>query len=182
VSRFSNRRGRGSGIIGLTKEVAMKRVSTLVLLATFCAATAWAEPVGERFHFMAGCWSGSKGTTTFQEQWTRASPDLMLGMSFTTRPSKPTEFEFLRIETKAGVPTYMAQPQGAPPTPFALSEADSTADSAMFVNMAHDFPKRIAYKKVDATTLLAWIDAGPKGSMRIDFPMKRVACPGASEN
>ena len=161
----------------------MKRVSTLVLLAAVSAAPAWAaEPVGERFAFLAGCWSGSKGTTTFQEQWTRASADLMLGMSFTTQPQKPTEFEFLRIETKAGAPTYMAQPQGAPPTPFALSDADSTADTAMFVNMAHDFPKRVAYKKVDAATLLAWIDAGPKGSMRIDFPMKRVACPGASGN
>ena len=170
----------------------MKRVSTLVLLAAVSAAPAWAEPVGERFAFLAGCWSGSKGTTTFQEQWTRASPELMLGMSFTTnqpdggrsaaKPQKPTEFEFLRIETKAGAPTYVAQPQGAPPTPFALSETDSTADTAMFVNMAHDFPKRVAYKKVDATTLLAWIDAGPKGSLRVEFPMKRVACPGASEN
>jgi len=83
---------------------------------------------------------------------------------------------------QSGVPTYMAQPQGAPPTPFALSEADSGADSATFVNMAHDFPKRVAYKKVDATTLLASIDAGPKGSLRIEFPMKRAACPGAGGN
>jgi len=69
-----------------------------------------------------------------------------------------------------------------PPTPFALSERDSTADTAMFVNMAHDFPKRVAYKKVDATSLLASIDAGPKGSLRIEFPMKRAACPGAGGN
>jgi hypothetical protein len=160
----------------------MKRVSTLVLLAAVSAAPAWAEPVGERFGFLAGCWSGSKGTTTFQEQWTRASPDLMLGMSFSNKPSKPTEFEFLRIESKGGVPTYMAQPQGVPPTPFALSEPDPSADTVTFVNMEHDFPKRVAYKKVDATTLLAWIDAGPKGSLRVEFPMKRVACPSASEN
>jgi hypothetical protein len=53
----------------------MKRVSTLVLLAAISAAPAWAEPVGERFGFLAGCWSRSKGTTTFQEQWTRASAD-----------------------------------------------------------------------------------------------------------
>ena len=161
----------------------MNRASTLVLLAAVSAAPAWAaDPVGERFAFLAGCWGGSKGTTTFQEQWTRASPDLMLGLSFTTKPSKPTEFEFLRIETKAGMPTYMAQPQGSPPTPFALSETDSTADTVTFVNMEHDFPKRVAYKKVDATTLLAWIDAGPKGSLRVEFPMKRVTCPGASGN
>lgn len=160
----------------------MKRVSALVLLALVSAPSASPETIAARFRFLAGCWAGAKGTTTFQEQWTTASPDLMLGMSFTTKPAKPAEFEFLRIETKAGTPTYMAQPQGAPPTPFALSEPDSSADTAMFVNMAHDFPKRVAYKKVDAATLVASIDAGPTGSLRVEFPMKRVACPGASEN
>jgi hypothetical protein len=160
----------------------MNRVSAIVLLALVSAPSASPETIGARFRFMVGCWAGAKGTTTFQEQWTTASPDLMLGMSFTTKPAKPAEFEFLRIETKAGTPTYMAQPQGAPPTPFALSEPDSSADTAMFVNMAHDFPKRITYEKVDAGSLLASIDAGPTGSLRVEFPMKRVACPGASGN
>jgi|EndMetStandDraft_2_1072991.scaffolds.fasta_scaffold21711_3 hypothetical protein len=173
----------------------MKRLTAIAVLALVTAApdsVPAADTVEQRFRWLAGCWAGTKGTTSFQEQWTVASPDLMLGMSFTTKqpdggrsankPQKPTEFEFLRIESKAGVPTYMAQPQGVPPTPFALSERDSTADTAMFVNMAHDFPKRVAYKKVDATSLLASIDAGPKGSLRIEFPMKRAACPGAGGN
>ena len=162
----------------------MKRLSAMALLALVSAAApaAPADTIGPRFRWMAGCWSGTKGATTFQEQWTSASPDLMLGMSFTSKPSKPTEFEFLRIESRAGAPTYVAQPQGAPPTPFTLSESDSTSDTAMFVNMAHDFPKRVAYKEVDATTLLAWIDAGPKGSLRVEFPMKRVDCPSGRED
>lgn len=66
--------------------------------------------------------------------------------------------------------------------PFTLSEGDSTSDTLMFVNMAHDFPKRVAYKKVDASTLLAWIDAGPKGSLRVEFPMRRVECPSGRED
>jgi hypothetical protein len=173
----------------------MKRLTATAVLALVTASSPGvraADTIEERFRWLAGCWAGTKGATSFQEQWTAASPDLMLGMSFTTKqpdggrsankPQKPTEFEFLRIETKAGVPTYMAQPQGAPATPFALSETDSGADSAMFVNMTHDFPKRVGYKKVDATTLLAWIDAGPKGSLRIEFPMKRAACPGGGGN
>jgi hypothetical protein len=162
----------------------MKRVSA-VAFALVAAAAVFAappDPVGTRFRFMIGCWGGAKGATSFQEQWTAASPDLLLGLSFTNKPSKPTEFEFLRIEARAGAATYLAQPKGAPPTPFTLSEPDSAADTAMFLNMAHDFPKRVAYKKVDATTLLAWIDAGPQGSLRVEFPMKRVACPGASGN
>ena len=173
----------------------MKGFSVLVLLAIVAAAPAWPAPpdtIAARFRFMAGCWSGAKGDSTFQEQWTPAAPELMLGLSFTTtqsdggrsanKPSNPTEFEFLRIERRDGKATYMAQPKGVPPTPFTLSEPDSTADTVMFVNMEHDFPKRVAYRKVDASTLLAWIDAGPKGSLRVEFPMKRAACPSAGEN
>jgi hypothetical protein len=150
----------------------------IVLLAAAGRAEAPTTPVGERFAWMAGCWGGEKDTAAFHEMWTVVSPDLMLGMSATTKPSKPAEFEFLRIEGRAGGPAYVAQPGGAPPTAFAWSAADSTADAATFVNMQHDFPKRVGYRRVDAGSLLAWIDAGPKGSMRVEFPMKRTSCPG----
>jgi hypothetical protein len=64
-----------------------------------------------------------------------------VGMGVTTIPGKPTEFEFLRIENRNGVPTYVARPGGKPPTPFASSSA--TADAVTFANPQHDFPKRI---------------------------------------
>ena len=99
--------------------------------------------------WLAGCWGGEKGTTRFREIWTVASPDLVLGINVTTRPSKPAEFEYLRIESRDGRLALVPQPGGAPPTRFELSAADSTADTAMFVNLQHDFPKRIAYRKVE---------------------------------
>jgi len=108
----------------------MKRLTAMAVLTLVTAAphlAAAADTVDQRFRWLAGCWAGTKGTTSFQEQWTAASPELMLGMSFTTKPQKPTEFEFLRIEMQSGVPTYMAQPQGAPPTPFAVRAALAAA-------------------------------------------------------
>jgi hypothetical protein len=166
-------------------------VAVLVPLLAACASTAVSAPalaelaasgktsVDERLAWMAGCWGGEKETTRFRENWMVVSPDLLLGVSATTKPSAPVEFEFLRIEGRAGGPVYVAQPGGAPATSFPLSAADSGAESATFVNLQHDFPKRIGYKRVDADSLLAWIDAGAKGSLRIEFPMRRVACPGA---
>jgi uncharacterized protein DUF6265 len=151
---------------------------SIVLLTAASARVAAGEPVAERLGWLAGCWGGEKGTTAFREIWTVASPDLMVAVSVTTNPPSPAEFEYLRIETRAGKPAYVAQPGGAPPTAFALSAEDSTADTAMFVNLQHDFPKRIAYKRGEGSSLLAWIDAGPKGAMRIEYPMKRVPCPG----
>src|SRR4051794_36713993 len=87
------------------------------------------SPVGERFAWMAGCWGGQKDTAAFRENWMVVSPGLLLGVGATTKPSTPVEFEFLRIEGRAGGPVYVAQPGGAPPTTFALSAADSGAEA-----------------------------------------------------
>ena len=149
------------------------------LLATVPAGAAPAETAAQRVGWLAGCWSGEKGTTRFREMWTVASPDLVLGINVTTKPGKPAEFEYLRIEARDGRLALVPQPGGAPPTRFEMSAADSTADTAMFVNMQHDFPKRIAYRKLDGgASLLAWIDGGTEGSTRMDYPMKRAACSG----
>ncbi|HET6900076.1 MAG TPA: DUF6265 family protein, partial [Vicinamibacteria bacterium] len=64
----------------------MQRLTAMAVLALVTALpspTRAADTVEERFRWLAGCWAGTKGTTSFQEQWTAASPDLMLGMSFT---------------------------------------------------------------------------------------------------
>jgi Domain of unknown function (DUF6265) len=135
------------------------------------------EGVAVTFGWLAGCWGGERGPATFREIWTVASPDLMVGMSVSTRPGQPAEFEYLRIEKRDGRPAYVAQPGGVPPTAFDFSADASTPDTSVFVNLTHDFPKRVAYRRVEATGLLAWIDGG-EGGRRIEFPMKRTECPG----
>lgn len=133
--------------------------------------------VAQRFNWLEGCWAGERGATRFREIWTVASPDLMLGLGVTTEASKPAEFDYFRIETRSGQPVYVAQPRGAPATPFVLQPSSPT-DAPVFANPAHDFPKRVSYRRVDASSVLAFIDAGDTGAGRVEFPMKRVACPG----
>ena len=62
----------------------------------------------------------------------------------------------------------MAQPQGNPPTAFAL-QSDSAADEAVFTNPAHDFPTRIGYRRVSNDALLAWI-SGEDAAKRVEYP------------
>jgi hypothetical protein len=153
--------------------------ASLALFATAPSGAAPAQTAAQRVGWLAGCWSGEKGTTKFREMWTVASPDLVLGLNVTTSPKKPAEFEYLRIESRDGGLALVPQPGGAPPTRFELSAADSTADTAMFANPQHDFPKRIAYRRLEGgASLLAWIDGGTEGSMRMEYPMKRTACSG----
>lgn len=159
----------------------MKPLIAAGLLAWLAAMSIWIaqaqRPATNRFAWMEGCWAGDRGPARSQEIWVAVNADLMLGMGMTTTPGKPAEFEFLRIESRGGKPAYIAQPQGVPPTAFELQPAQSGTDSALFANPAHDFPKRVGYRRVDASSLLAFIDGGDASAGRMEFPMKRVACP-----
>jgi len=70
----------------------------------------------------------------------------MVGMSRTVSAARArTQFEFLRIEVRDGVPAYLAQPQGRPAVEFRQVHGDE--GSVRFENLAHDFPQRIDYRK-----------------------------------
>jgi hypothetical protein len=154
-------------------------VAVLFLSVAATASAQPAPPIAESMGWLSGCWAGERGSTRFREIWTVASPDLLVGVNVTTQPSKPAQFEFLRIEMRDGQAAYVAQPGGAPPTAFTRDAASSTPDTAVFANPKHDFPKRVGYRRVDAQAVLAWIDGGASGDGRIEYPMKRAACPAA---
>jgi len=135
-------------------------------------------PSVKALEWMTGCWTSRRGETSSWESWTRASDEAMFGVSYTLRAGKVTEFEFLRVEARQGGLVYLAQPNGNPVTAFELV-AGGNPREAVFANLTHDFPKRVAYR---ATTdgLLAWIDGGEAApSRRIEYPMTRVSCDSA---
>jgi len=126
--------------------------------------------------WMTGCWTTTRGAATSFESWTKASHEMMIGMSYTVAASgKVSEFEFLRVAVRDGRLVYLAQPGGNPVTVFELTPG-TNAREAIFANPAHDFPKRIGYRAT-ATGLLAWIDGGDSpSSRRIEYPMTRTSC------
>ena len=69
----------------------------------------------------------------------------MLAVSRTIKDDRLAAFEFLRIVERDGSLVYIAQPNGRPPTEFALTRIG--ADSATFENPSHDFPKMIRYTR-----------------------------------
>ncbi len=118
--------------------------------------------------WLAGHWCNSSDGESGEELWLPAAGGLMLGVNRTVASGRATQFEFLRIESGNGVPTYIAQPGGAAPTAFARS--DSGENWMRFSNPAHDFPQHIEYRR-EGNQLKASI-AGPDEDgkeMRIDF-------------
>ena len=75
-------------------------------------------------------------------------------MSRTVRGNSTESFEFMRIVPAGNDPGLHVQPNGAPPTTFAILEIGE--GWVRFDNDAHDFPNRIEYRR-KGDGLHAWI-------------------------
>jgi Domain of unknown function (DUF6265) len=119
--------------------------------------------------------SGARAMVTpqvrIEESWGPAASNMILGMSRTVRGDRVVEFEFLRIEARGDTLFYVAQPNGQPPIDFRLTKWDGT--EAVFENPAHDFPKRILYRRLPDGGVAARVDGGP-GTRGQDFQFRLV--------
>lgn len=153
------------------------RTLKLLALGTLAACTAGASaaesPAAPDFDWLSGHWCAESGGELIEEHWLSAQGDLMLGLSRTMKAGKTVSFEFLRIKRDDQIVNYLAQPQGRPPTSFRLAAAGTAW--ARFENPAHDFPRRVEYRRT-AQGLHAEI-AGPgrDGNERV-IQFEYVSC------
>lgn len=123
--------------------------------------------------WLEGAWVGTRGTggaISFEERWSPPKGGAMLAVSRTVSRDRMSAFEFLRIVERDGGLVYIAQPNGAPPTEFVLSEMGKTR--AVFDNPRHDYPKRIVYELSEGGALTATIGYMKGGAPR-KFEFKR---------
>ena len=157
----------------------MRRIySALLLLAFITISTGSPRITTEQndiaqLSWIAGDWqSPPGGRAQVEEHWTQPAGGSMLGMGRTVAGARTVEFEYLRIEQREDGIYYVAQPKGrCPATDFKLTRAST--QEAVFENPAHDFPKRIIYRKSVNDSLTASIDAG-EGTKAMTFSFKRI--------
>lgn len=117
--------------------------------------------------WLAGAWVGTRGSggaISMEERWSPPLGGSMLGVSRTVSRGRMSAFEYLRIVERDGGLVYVAQPGGAAPTEFVLSERSATR--AVFDNPRHDYPKRIVYELTADGALQATIGFLKGGSPR----------------
>jgi hypothetical protein len=137
---FKPRRQRPGRIVD------MNRLFGLISAAAFSlCASASDKPVS--LDWFAGHWCSDRTGEFIEEAWLPPRGDLMLGLSRTVKGPKTSSFEYLRLEWTAGIPAYIAQPQGHPPVPFKWTAGGDTW--ARFENPTNDFPKRIEYRRTN---------------------------------
>jgi Domain of unknown function (DUF6265) len=123
--------------------------------------------------WLAGAWVGTRGAegaTSIEERWSPPLGGAMLAVSRTVSRGKMSAFEYLRIVERDGGLVYIAQPNGASPTEFVLTELGPTR--AVFDNPRHDYPKRIVYELSAEGHLSATIGFTKGGTPR-RFEFKR---------
>lgn len=154
---------------------------SLILLFTFAAgaqapASSTAAPTVKDVAWMAGCWDSMRNGRHVAEHWMAPEGGTMMGVSRTTAGEKTTEWEFLIIRQGAQGLDYVAKPSRQPEATFTATRA--SANEVVFENPAHEFPKRIIYRR-DGDALMASIEGPMNGqNRRIDFPYKKAACGG----
>jgi hypothetical protein len=95
--------------------------------------------------WLAGAWVGTRSSgSSIEERWSPPLGGAMLGVSRTVARGRMSAFEYLRIVERDGGLVYIAQPGGAAPTEFVLTELTTTR--LVFDNPRHDYPKRIVYE------------------------------------
>jgi uncharacterized protein DUF6265 len=126
--------------------------------------------------WMSGCWELTRNGRHVVEQWTAAEGGTLLGVSRTVANGKTTEWEFLIVREGPHGLEYVAKPSGQAEATF-TSTAVTSAEVA-FENPAHDFPKKIVYRR-SGDTLHAAIEGPVNGqTRRVEFPYTRAACGG----
>ena len=121
------------------------RQSLTTLAFTLLVSSASAGSGPDELSWMSGRWCTSGGEQEIEEHWLPHRGNMLLGVNRTLKGDRTISFEFLRIMLIDGQVTYVAQPGGQPPTPF--TRTDGGVNWVRFENRAHDFPRRVEYRR-----------------------------------
>ena len=154
------------------------RVATpaLALLGALAPAAAQTAPQIASVTWLAGCLEMRRGSRVVEEQRMGLREGTMLGMGRTTSGSRGLgEYELTLIKQDGSRLVFEAHPSAQPVATFTARVA--TTDSVVFEAPEHDFPQRVAYRRLGSDSVLAWVEGTMNGKLRrIEFPYRRVPC------
>lgn len=114
-------------------------------LATALAAAQAQAPADQGLGWMAGQWCAANGAIDIEETWLPERGGQLHGVSRMIKDGAVASFEFMRIQADDGTPTYFAQPGGREATAF--RRTGGGPGWVRFENPAHDFPRRVEYRR-----------------------------------
>lgn len=156
-----------------------RRMRSLIFLAALLAApVAVAQDVSD-LRWLRGCWQTeppreAESGATFTEVWIAPDAPILLGYDYHEGEGEIQGWSQMRIESN-GLPELVDMPLGSFPIRYRLV-GEETNNRATFENLAHDFPKRIEYRR-EGNRLYRRVSDG--GSESQDFVFRRIRCPAS---
>lgn len=151
----------------------MKYLIAMLFLfaASFGGATAHAACNSlDGLRWLLGDWAADGSKTSFHESWAEAGPRTFegTGVEHSKSDGKVRGSEVLRIVEMAGGVFYVSKvTHNDLPVAFRLSECEG--GRFVFVNPAHDFPKRIEYERAEQERLTVRVSDGTGKGFTLDF-------------
>lgn len=154
----------------------MKKIIFLFLIIT-CFSFQRKAAIHPLLFQLDGKWQTIKNKEIIIEEWQRKSASLLTGKSYKIRVKKDTvNLETMQLKIIKGKTFFIpvtANQNNAKPVYFQLTK--SANSKFEFLNLKHDFPKRIVYHIINKDSIHAWIDDNfDKTENRLDFYYSRV--------
>ena len=154
-----------------------------LLIALLAPLPALAEACGSLndLRWLLGDWMAEGERTTFHETWTESTPQTFEGAGI--ERSKPDGAEkggeTLRLVEMSGGVFYVSKvTHNTLPVAFRLTVCD--AGSYVFENPAHDFPRRLEYRRDGEDRLVVRVSDGGDKGFTLDFRRAGRSDPAAA--
>lgn len=154
----------------------MKKIFSITIIAFLCMAFQ-PKQLHKSLFTLEGRWQMFKNKETIIEEWKKSSATLLVGNSYKIRAKKDTvNLETMQLKIEAGKTIFIpvtANQNTEKPVKFLLTK--SVNDRFEFVNLKHDYPKRIVYQFINKDSIHAWIDDNfDQTEYRLDFYYSRI--------
>lgn len=129
----------------------MQALIPLLLALAACGAPPPPVPAATELGWLVGTWTTTDGDLTTTERWAPLPDGALLGSGYLGGEQVLVFAEALAIVDGPDGRALVAWPSRQAPTAFPL--VLQGPDEVAFENPAHDFPRRIAYRRTDPDTL-----------------------------
>jgi len=127
-----------------------------------------ARTVIDQAAWLIGCWEARGPSRVVQERWFPPFGGVMQSLGRTRSGERFVEGEMILLRPDGDKLVYVASPTGQARASFPSTAISDTL--LLFENPAHDFPKKIGYRRGGADSLHAWIEGN---GQRIPFSYGR---------
>jgi len=150
-------------LVGALASAPQDRGEELPVVAVPDGERVTMEPRIEDLGFLAGEWTGTDGTSTWESWYSTPSGGQILGASKELRGDRVVMIDFEQFQLDDGQLRLTPYPFGNRSVTFTLTDFSAEERRAVFANPEHDFPQRFTYRRAAEDRLVIELEGDMGG-------------------